>query len=372
MVATRRVLITGVSRFWGGNLARRLEADPTVERIVAVDTKSPTVNLERTDFVPADIRHSLIGKLLHALDIDTVVHAGLIVDPRRAGARTVHETNVIGTMNLIAACSAADSPVRKLVVKSSTAVYGSEPDDPSLWSETMVRKAPARDGFTRDLDEVEAYVHDFRLRKPEAVVTLLRFANVLGSRRDTPFARLFGLSVVPTVLGFDPRLQFLHEDDAVRVLEQATLDDRPGTFNVAGDGVVLLSQAVAIFGKVNAPLIPFIAPGLAMAALNRVATVGLPPHLTRLLQFGRVVDTTALRDRFGAMEHSTLDTVREHAKQRWVRAVVEDRAYPNEAELEEFLRSRRVASNGHEKEQPVGRGRRVARATPRRRSKAQP
>jgi UDP-glucose 4-epimerase len=371
MTTTRRVLITGVSRFWGGNLARRLEADPSVERIVAVDTKSPNVNLERTDFVRADIRHSLIGKLLHALDIDTVVHAGLIVDPRRAGARTVHETNVIGTMNLIAACSAADSPVRKLVVKSSTAVYGCEPDDPSLWSETMVRKGPPRDSFTRDLDEVEAYVHDFRLRKPEAVVTLLRFANVLGSRHDTPFARLFGLNVVPTVIGFDPRLQFLHEDDAVRVLEEATLNDRPGTFNVAGDGIVLLSQAIAIFGKMNAPLIPFITPGLAMAVLNRVATVGFPPHLTRLLQFGRVVDTTALRERFGAMEHSTVDTVREHAKQRRVRALAEDKPYPNEAELEEFLRSRRVASNGHQKEQPVRRARRVTRTAPRRPSKAE-
>jgi hypothetical protein len=182
---------------------------------------------------------------------------------------------------------------------------------------------------------------------------------------------LFGLSLVPTVFGFDPRLQFLHEDDAVRVLEQATLTDRPGTFNVAGDGIVLLSQAIAIFGKVNAPLIPFVAPGLAMAALNRVATVGFPQHLTRLLQFGRVVDTTALRDHFGVMEHSTLEAVREHAKQSRVRARVEDKPYPNEAELEEFLRSRRVASNGHHTEQPGRRTRRVTRPAPRRRSKAE-
>src|SRR5207244_8953418 len=101
---TRRVLITGVSRFWGCQLAKRLEADPAIERIVAIDTAAPPIELTRTDFVRADIRHSLIGKLLHAIEIDTVVHAGLIVDPRRAAPRRVHETNVIGTMNLIAAC----------------------------------------------------------------------------------------------------------------------------------------------------------------------------------------------------------------------------------------------------------------------------
>ncbi len=128
----RRILITGVSRFWGAELARRLKADPTIEQVVAVDTEGPARQLARTDYVRADIRHSLVGKLIRGLGIDTVVHSGFIVDPQQFGARTVHEINVIGTMNLIAACSGADSPVRRLVVKSSTAVYGSEPGGPLL------------------------------------------------------------------------------------------------------------------------------------------------------------------------------------------------------------------------------------------------
>jgi UDP-glucose 4-epimerase len=362
---TRRVLITGVSRFWGGHLARRLEAIESVERIVAVDTRSPNVNLERTDFIRADIRHSLIGKLIRALDIDTVVHASLIVDPRRASPREVHETNVIGTMNLIAACGGPDSPVRKLVVKSSTAIYGCEPEDPSFWSETMVRRSPPRDTFTRDLDEVEAYARDFGLRKPEAVVTLLRFANVLGGTHNSPFARLFDLPAVPTVIGFDPRLQFLHDEDAARVLEESVIRDRPGTFNVAGGGIVLLSQAIAILGKANVPVIPFIGPGLAVSVLNRVAPIGFPPHLARLLQFGRVVDTAAVTTQFGPLSRSTRDTVEQHARQRRVRGIVSDKPYTYEAELEDFLRSRRVASNGHNGERPARptrRGRRQTRA----------
>jgi len=100
-VTRQRVLITGVSRFWGTELAQRLETNPAVEQIVGIDVREPTADLQRTDFVRADIRHSLVGKLIRALGIDTVVHASLIVDPRRTSARVAHETNVIGTMNLM-------------------------------------------------------------------------------------------------------------------------------------------------------------------------------------------------------------------------------------------------------------------------------
>lgn len=343
MAQGRRILITGVSRFWGAELARRLEADPGVEQIVAVDTEGPARQLARTDFVRADIRHSLVGKLVRGIGIDTVVHAGLIVDPQQASARTVHETNVIGTVNLLAACSGADSPVRRLVVKSSTAVYGTEPDDPSFWTEDMQRRKPARNGFTRDLDEVESYVREFAVRQPQVAVALMRFGNVLGEVHDSPFARLFDLPVIPTVFGFDPRLQFLDEGDAVAALAHvAAGDDHRGTYNVAGPGVVVLSQAISLLGKLNAPVIPFIGGTLAMSVLDRLGLVDFPPEFVRLLQYGRVVDTTRLHDQLGFVpSRTTIDTVMEHGRRRRVRGLVGDTSpYRYEHELEEFLRSR--------------------------------
>ncbi|MBJ7593306.1 MAG: NAD-dependent epimerase/dehydratase family protein [Candidatus Dormibacteraeota bacterium] len=342
MAQGRRILVTGVSRFWGAELARRLEADPGVEQIVAVDTEGPIRQLARTDFVRADIRHSLVGKLIRGLGIDTVVHAGLIVDPQQAGGRTVHETNVIGTMNLIAACSGADSPVRQLIVKSSTAVYGSEPDDPSFWTEDMRRRGPARDGFTGDLDEVESYVRDYEMRHPDVAVTLLRFGNVLGDVLDSPFARLFDRAVVPTVFGFDPRLQFLDEDDAIAALTHATLNKCRGTYNVAGAGVVVLSQAIALMGKINAPVIPFVGGTMALRFLERFGLVDFPPEFVRLLQHGRVVDTTRLHVELGFHpQRTTMEAVAAHGRQRRARGVLDAEApYRYEAELEEFLRSR--------------------------------
>src|SRR5258708_37293280 len=150
-VARQRVLITGISRFWGCELAMRLEADPAVEQIVGVDVREPSRDLARTDFVRADIRHSLIGKLVRALGSDHAVHTNPIVDPRRTTPRVAHATNVIRTMNLLAACSGAASPVKKLVVKSRTAIYGAEPADPAFWPESMTRRTTPRDTLARDL-----------------------------------------------------------------------------------------------------------------------------------------------------------------------------------------------------------------------------
>ena len=314
-MARQRVLITGVSRFWGSELAQRLERNPEVEQIVGVDVREPTEGLARTDFVRADIRHSLIGKLVRALGIDTVVHANLIVDPRRTSARVAHETNVIGTMNLLAACSGPDSPVRKLVVKSSTAIYGSEPDDPAFWTEPMSRRRTPGDAFSRDINEVETYVREFALRREDAAVTVLRFSNVLGPLLRTPFQALLTLPVVPTVLGFDPRLQFLHEEDAVEALYRATVEEHPGVYNVAGPGIVMLSQAIRLMGRRSAPLIPPVGGALATFALRRAGVIDWPPHLLRLIQYGRVVDIARFVEEFGTTPRfSSRETVLDFAR----------------------------------------------------------
>jgi UDP-glucose 4-epimerase len=336
----RRVLITGVSRFWGGELAQRLEADPSVEQIVGIDIREPSRELARTDFVRADLRHSLIGKLLRALGIDTVVHTNLIVDPRRTTPRVAHETNVIGTMNLLAACSGADSPVQKIVVKSSTAIYGSEPDDPSFWTEDMQRRTPPADAFSRDIVEVESYVRDFSLRRRDAVVSVMRFANVLGPLLQTPFQALLTLPAVPTVFGFDPRLQLLHEEDAVEVLYRATVEDHPGVFNVSGPGIVLLSQAIRIMGRRGVPLIPPFGGAIATMMLKRLGILDWPPHLLRLIQHGRVADIRRLEESFGyTPRYSSRETVADFARKHRVQGLLEEAdtsAY--EKDLEDFLR----------------------------------
>jgi len=301
-VAPSVVLVTGVSRFLGGHLAARLAANPQIDRVVGVDTVPPSRDMlrrmGRAEFVRADIRNPLIAKVISGVGVDTVVHASLSAAPGSSGGRTaMKEMNVIGTMQLLAACQKSPA-VRRVVLKSTTAVYGSGSRDPAFFDETMTPKDLPSGGYAKDAAEIEGYLRGFGRRRPDVVTTVLRFCNYVGPRIDTVMTGYFALPVVPTILGFDPRLQFLHEEDALAVLERAAVEDRPGVFNVAGDGALLLSQAIRRAGRVQVGV-----PGVAVGPIGRflrgARVVDYTPEQMRFLNFGRVVDTTRLKERFG-------------------------------------------------------------------------
>src|SRR5947209_5233909 len=218
----RRVLITGLGTFWGGRVAQALESDPDVEMIVGLDIEEPKVELERTEFVRADQTYSILSRIVRATQVDTILHTFLVVDSTRMSGRALHEINVIGTMNLLAAAAAPDSSVRHIVVKSSTLVYGSSYQDPVWFREEMSRTGPPKTRVERSLIEVEGYLRDFAEDNPHVTVTLLRFANVLGKDIRTPISKALSLPATPGILGFDPLLQFVEEGAVVRSIEFVT------------------------------------------------------------------------------------------------------------------------------------------------------
>ncbi|GAA1285873.1 NAD-dependent epimerase/dehydratase family protein [Pseudonocardia aurantiaca] len=321
------VLVTGVSRFLGGHLAARLAANPAIDRVLGVDTVPPPRDLlrrmGRAEFIRADIRNPLISKVISTASVDTVVHASLSANPGTSGGRTaMKEMNVIGTMQLLAACQKAPS-VRRLVLKSTTAVYGSSPRDPALFDETMTPKDLPPGGYAKDAVEIEGYLRGFARRRPDVSVTVLRFSNFIGPRIDTVFTRYFALPVVPTVLGYDARVQLLHEEDALAVLERAASEEIPGVFNVAADGVLLLSQAIRRAGRVPIP-VPSSAVGPVSRIFRGARLVDFSPEQMRLLNFGRVVDNARLRGQFDFTPRwTTVQAFDDYVRGRALRPVID-------------------------------------------------
>jgi UDP-glucose 4-epimerase len=335
----RRVLITGLDTFWGGRTAQALEADPEVEMILGMGTREPSVALERAEFVRADQTYSILARIVRATQVDTIVHTFLVVDSTRVSARALHEINVIGTMNLLAAAGQTGSSVRQVVVKSSTLVYGSAATDPAWFREEMHRTSPARTRVERSLLEVEGFVRDFAEDNPATVVTVLRFANVLGTDIVTPISANLSRSLCPSIAGYDPLVQFIEEDDVVRCLEHVTRHRVAGLYNVAGDGKLPWSEVMGICGTRRLPLPPT-ASRTAAAPLVRLGLIDFPPELEGLLRYGRGVDTSRVTRTGFSPRYSTAGAVDSFIRALHLRRSLGDAptAYTYEQDIEQFFR----------------------------------
>jgi UDP-glucose 4-epimerase len=280
---------------FGRRFARAAAGDPSIDRVIGVDVVPPRGDIGDVSFVRADIRSPVIAKVLAKEDVDTVVHMSVIATPGSAGGRnTMKELNVMGTMQLLAACQ--KSPIVKhLVVKSTTTMYGASSRDPAMFSEEMGPKRLPSSGYAKDVYEVEGYVRGFARRRPDVTVTTIRAANVIGPHVISPITSYFRLPVIPRVLGFDPRMQFLHEDDLLDVLRHAAVSDVAGTFNVAGDGILMLSQAIRRLGKPSVSM-PGFAVGRLGSVLRQARVADFSPEQMGFLTFGRGVDTTRMRE----------------------------------------------------------------------------
>jgi UDP-glucose 4-epimerase len=334
-----RVLVTGLSSFWGGRVAQELERNPDVEVIVGVSTDDPTCELHRTEFVRVANQHALLRRIVQAAGIDTVVDTRLVVDSAAAPSRVAHEQNVIGTMNILAACGGPDSPVRKLVFKSSAHYYGCERDDPSFFTEEMRRPHEPRTRLEADIVEAEEAVQDFAARNREVTVTTLRFCNGLGPDLNTSHTTLLSLPAVPGILGFDPRYQFIHEDDIVGSLHHAVLEDLPGIYNVAADGVLALSEVASLLGKPFAPLLPPWGTSLATRG-TRLLGIRIPDEVRRQLRYGRGLDNRKFKQTGYRFALTTRETVQDFATALRLKPLREngEAPYRYEREVEEFLR----------------------------------
>jgi UDP-glucose 4-epimerase len=350
-----KVLVTGVGRYVGAQLAARLAAHPRVAQVIGFDTVPPSSDLRelldehgvRVELGPGDVR--AVVAAVTGGDVDTVAHMGVISTAGSAGRQAMKEQNIIGTMQLLAACQATPR-VHKLVVRSSTAAYGASFRDPAVFTETTPPTLAPRGGFAKDIIEIEGYVRGFTRRRPDVITTVLRLAPMVGPDADTTLTRYFALPVVPTVLGRDPRLQFIHVDDAMELLVRAVVENHRGTYNAAGEGVLVLSQAIRRAGRLALPVVE---PGMnAFAAFVKASGMGEFSHdQLDLFVHGRVVDTRALVEEFGFRPRSTQQAFADFVRGRGLHrpafaALRPETVAAMEANILEGIRAARTARTG--------------------------
>jgi UDP-glucose 4-epimerase len=320
-VAGRRVLITGVGSHLGTLLAERLAADPESEYVAGLDTRPPRRRVERLEWIEADIRDPEIVRVVPRLQVDTLVHEQIVRQPSAGmSGRSMHDINVIGTLQLLAACERAQT-LRTIVVRGSAGVYGAEPQAPQFFSEELTRLFPLRTRFQRDVAEIENYFETYARRHDHVSCTMLRYQPAIGPELDTQISRYLAQPACPTYLGFDPRIQLVHGQDALDALIAAVRRPVRGPVNVAGPETIGLSRMIRLAGRVSLPIAgPLFGPLTGVA--RRLGAGGYSDDFRRLLRYGRGVDIKRLVDEVGFQpRYSTVAAVKD-----WVARRAEGRA----------------------------------------------
>jgi UDP-glucose 4-epimerase len=295
----RVIAVTGARGFIGSELVKRLEEDRRYARILALDIRKPDFPLDKTRFYKLDLTlptaDADLADLLGREEVDTVVHAAFLSRPTHAQG-WAHELEDIGTMHVLNAC--AEARVPRFVLSSSTLVYGPSPANPNFLVEDHGLSDSPECGFLHDKVGAERQVRRFRAENPERVVTVLRAAPTLGPTIDNFVTRFFARPIAPILMGYDPLLQLVHEQDLIDAVKLAVDEEHRGEYNIVADGVLPYSTVLAMMGKFPLHLPSFLATPLART-LWAMQIGDAPPGMLGFLRFLCVADGARARRELG-------------------------------------------------------------------------
>ena len=314
------VAVTGAASFLGSHLVGLLEEDPRIRRIICLDEEETNAAGDKTLSYALDLTHphaaQQVGSLLQSENVDTVVHLAFLATPTHSTA-WAHELESVGTMHLLNACH--QTKVRKLVMWSRTQLYGAQPTNPNFLTERHPLRADRTEPFFQDKIEAEAQLRRFGLPGTGRVATILRTAPILGPSVRNYVTRYLGRRLVPTILGFDPLWQFLHEADAVSAFKRAIDTDATGTFNITGDGVLPLSTVIKLAGRIPLHLPKMLAQPL-LKGLWATQLTDVPPSFLSYLQYLCIADGALAKQSLGFIPHySTRETLLDYASAQHLR-----------------------------------------------------
>ncbi len=310
-IAEGSVIVTGVSGRLGRRLARRLHR---VRRVIGIDPKPFLGRPKDIEHAEIDPRRSHARQLFRRGDIGAIVHLGVLHDPR--GKREEHHTqNIVGFQKILEYAEQFDIP--KVVLLSSANAYGPRAENPQFLTEEAPLLAGGRFSDMRDIVELDMLAQSFFWRSPETELVILRPANILGTVRNAP-SNYLRLKRVPTLLGFDPMIQTVHQDDVVSAIERALVPKKKGVFNIAGPPAVPLSRALTLLNRTTFPVPYTVAKG-SLSQLFRFKMTGFPAPELDFIRFVCMVDDSRAREELGYRPAFDLETtLRAVDEERWV------------------------------------------------------
>jgi len=316
----RAVAITGLDTFVGLRMAERLLDSPSPPQVVGLDLRVPRRLEGRIRFHRVDLTEpaadSLVAELLAKEGCEALLHTAFFSRPH-ADTAYAHELEVIGSLHVMNATASAQ--LRKLVVMSTAQVYGAAPDNPHFLTESAPLRAHPDSHGVRDRVEMEQLLALFAERHPKITCTALRPCWVVGPTIDAAPLAHFSGDRVTTLLGYDPLMQFLHEEDLLRAVELALTREAPGPFNLAGNGVLPLSMLLRMAGKRPMPVPhPLL---YRVGYVSALWSAGDPPSgFYDYLRYLWITDTSRARERLGfEPEYTTKEAWMSHVVSRKLR-----------------------------------------------------
>ncbi len=271
-----RIVVTGISGRLGRLLAQRLHLD---HEVLGLDRRPMVRKPKDIEVFQFDIRRKKCERLFRNNKIDVLIHLNIMHDFRQA-QHELHSWNVIGTQRLLD--YAARHDVGKVVFLSTANIYGARPDNPQFLTEDSPLMAGERFSEMGSLVAADMLLATFFWKRPDVETVVLRPTHIVGSVRNGPSLYL-SMPMIPTILGFDPVLQMVHEDDVVEALALAATSSVRGVFNVAGGGELPLSALARRLGRRTLPL-PYT---ILKALMKRAWSMGMSDMPTPELDFLR-------------------------------------------------------------------------------------
>ena len=304
------VVVTGIVGRLGKSLARALHRE---RRVIGIDRRAFPDRPKDIEHHEIDIRRTKTRDLFRGGDVAAVVHLGIMHDPR-ASAGEHHSWNVVGFQKLLEYVAQYD--VKKLVVLSSANVYGPRPDNPQFLGEEAPLLGGANFSEIRDLIEVDMLAQSFFWKHPGTETVILRPVHILGAVRNAP-SNYLRLPAVPTLMGFDPMVQVVHEADVVRAVALALQPGVRGIFNIGGPPPAPLSRLIGALGRPHLP-IPHPLAAAMLRRLWKLRIASFPAPELDHIRYVCMVDDRRAREVLGYEPlHGFEETVRAVDEERW-------------------------------------------------------